>query len=207
MFVLGCNLKNDRIISVRFQGKPFNITIIQVYTPTSNAEETEVERFYEDLQDLLELTPPKRCPFNYRGLDCKSRKSRNTWSNRQIWLLSTEWSRAKANRVLPRECTGHRKHPLPTTQEKTLYMGITRWSILKSNWLYSLQPKMEKLYTVSKNKTRSWLWLRSWTLAKLRLKLKKVGKTTRPFRYDLNKIPYHGYQEHRDPGSFFREVS
>ena len=55
--VLGCNLKNDRMISVRFQGKPFNITIIQVYAPTSNAEEAEVERFYEDLQDLLELTP------------------------------------------------------------------------------------------------------------------------------------------------------
>ena len=54
---LGCNLKNDRMISVRFQGKPFNITVIQVYTPTSSAEESEVERFYEDLQDLLELTP------------------------------------------------------------------------------------------------------------------------------------------------------
>ena len=54
--VLGCSLKNDRMISVRFQGKPFNITVIQVYAPTSNAEEAEVERFYEDLQDLLELT-------------------------------------------------------------------------------------------------------------------------------------------------------
>ena len=78
-----------------------------------------------------------------------------------------EWSRAKANRVLQREHTGHSKHPLPKTQEKTLHMDITRWSIPKSNWLYSLQPKMEKLYTsdvkVSKNKTRSWRWLRSWT--------------------------------------------
>ena len=88
--VLGCNLKNDRIISVHFQGKPFNIMIIQVYTPTSNAEEAEVERFYEDLQSLLELTPHKRCPFHYRGLGCKSRKSRNTWGNRQIWPWSTE---------------------------------------------------------------------------------------------------------------------
>ena len=76
--VLGCNLKNDRMISVRFQGKPFNITVIQVYAPTSNAEETEVEQFYEDLQDLLELTLQKRCPFHYKGLECKSRKSRNT---------------------------------------------------------------------------------------------------------------------------------
>ena len=65
--------------------------------------------------------------------------------------------------VVRRERTGHSKHPLPTTQEKTLHMDITRWSTLKSDWLYSLQPKMEKLYTVSKNKNRSWLWLRSWT--------------------------------------------
>ena len=64
---------------------------------------------------------------------------------------------------LPRECTGHSKHPLPTMQEKTLHMDITRWSTPKSDWLYSLQPKMEKLYTVNKNKTRSWLLLRSWT--------------------------------------------
>ena len=56
--VLGCNLRNDRMISVCFQGKPFNITVIQVYAPTRNAEEAEVEQFYEDLQDLLELTPP-----------------------------------------------------------------------------------------------------------------------------------------------------
>ena len=57
--VLGCNLKNNRMISVHFQGKPFNITVIQVYAPTSNTEEDEFERFYEDLQDLLELTPKK----------------------------------------------------------------------------------------------------------------------------------------------------
>ena len=61
--VLGCNLKNDRMISVRFQGKSFNIMVIQVYALTSNAEEAEVERFYEDLQDLLELTPKKLVLF------------------------------------------------------------------------------------------------------------------------------------------------
>ena len=65
--------------------------------------------------------------------------------------------------VLPRERSGHSKHPLPTTQEKTLYTDITSRSILKSDWLYPLQPKMEKLYTVSKNKTGSWLSLRSCT--------------------------------------------
>ena len=61
--VLGCNLKNDRIISVHFQGKPFNIMVIQAYAPTSNAEEAEVEQFYEDIQDILELTPKKDALF------------------------------------------------------------------------------------------------------------------------------------------------
>ena len=61
--VLGCNLKNDRMISVRFQGKPFNITVIQAYAPTRNAEETEVEWFYEDIQDLLELKHQKDVLF------------------------------------------------------------------------------------------------------------------------------------------------
>ena len=73
------------MISVHFQGKPFHITAIQVYALTHNAEEAEVEQFYENLQDLLELTPKKRCPFHYRGLECKSRMSRITWNNRQIW--------------------------------------------------------------------------------------------------------------------------
>ena len=76
--ILGYSLKNDRMISVHFQGKPFNVTVIQTYARTSNTEDAEVERFYEDLQELLELTPRKRDPFHYRGLECKSRKSRNT---------------------------------------------------------------------------------------------------------------------------------
>ena len=71
--VLGYNLKNDRMILVRFQGKPFSIRGIQVYAPTTNAKEAEDEEFYEDLQDLLELTP-KRCSFHHRGLECKCRK-------------------------------------------------------------------------------------------------------------------------------------
>ena len=69
------------MISVRFQGKPFNITVIQIYVPTSNAEEAEVEWFYEDLQDRLELIPRKRCPFHYRGLE---------WVNlTQMTIIST----------------------------------------------------------------------------------------------------------------------
>ena len=69
--VLGCNFKNDRMISVHFQGKPFNITVIQVYAPTSNAEESEFELFYEDLQDLLELTPEKDVLFIIRDWNAK----------------------------------------------------------------------------------------------------------------------------------------
>ena len=134
---------------------------------------------------------PKRCPFHYSGLECKSRKSRNTWSNRQIWAWNEEWSRAKTNRVLPKECTGHSKQPLPTRQEKTLHMDITRWSIAKSDWLYSLQPKMEKLYTLSKTRPGADCGSdHELLIVKFIHKLKKVGKTTRPFRSDLNQIPY-----------------
>ena len=85
--VLGCNLKNDRMISVHFQGRPFNMTVSQGYVPVANTEESGDERFYEDLQNLLELTPKKkkkRCPFPHRGLECKSRKSRDTCHNWQV---------------------------------------------------------------------------------------------------------------------------
>ena len=141
--VLWCNLTNDRMIPVHFQGKPFSITVIQVM-PQPLMPKLK-------LNGSMKTTRPsrtnskKRCPFHYRGLECKSRKSSNSWSNRQVWPWSTKWSGAKANKVLPKEHTGHSKHPLPTTQEKTLHMDITRWSIPKSDWLYSLQPKMEKL--------------------------------------------------------------
>ena len=129
--VLGCNLKNNIIIPVCFQGKPFDITVIQVYAPTTNAKEAEVNRFYEDLQYLLELTPKKKkSHFHYRGLECKSRNSRDTWSNRQVWPQRIKWSRANASRVC--------KHLFPATKEMTLHMDITRWSIPKSDRLCSL---------------------------------------------------------------------
>ena len=81
--------KNDRMISVRFQGKPFNVMVIQAYAPTSNAEEAEVEQFYEDLQDFLELTPPKDVFFIIGDWNAKV-GSQETCSNRQIWPWSTE---------------------------------------------------------------------------------------------------------------------
>ena len=83
--VLGCNLKNDRMISVHFQGKPFNITAIQVYAPTTNAEEAEVEWFYENLQDFLELTPRKDILFIIGDWNANI-GSRNTWSNGNLAL-------------------------------------------------------------------------------------------------------------------------
>ena len=85
--VLGCNLKNDRMISVHFQGKPFNITVIQVCASITYAKEAEVDQFSED---LLRTNSKKRCPFHHRGLECKNRKSRDTWSNRQVGPGSTK---------------------------------------------------------------------------------------------------------------------
>ena len=86
--VLGCSLKNDRMISVHFQSKPFSITVIQVCATTSNAEEAEVEWFYEDLQGFLELTPKRDILFIIG--DWKNRKSSNTWRNRQVWPWCTK---------------------------------------------------------------------------------------------------------------------
>ena len=160
--VLGCKLKNDRMNSVHFQGKPFNATVIQVYALTGNTEEAEVEQCYEDLQDLLELTPQKMSFSWYRSRKCKCRKSRDTWSNKQIWPWNTEW-RAKFNRMWPRGCTSHSKHPLQTTQQKILHMDIVRWSIPKSDWLYSCSQRWRSSTQSAKKKTRNWLWVRSWT--------------------------------------------
>ena len=189
--VLGCNLKNDRISSYHFQGNPFNIIGILAYAPTSNAEEAEVEWFCEDLQEVLELTPQKRCNFHYRRLEYKRRKSRNTRGNKQIWPWNTEWSRTKANRVLPRKRTGHSEHPLPTTQEKTLtwtspdgqHRNQIDYILCCQRWRSSIQSAKTRLQADCGSD-------HELLIAKFRLKLKKVGKNTRPFRYDLNQIPY-----------------
>ena len=157
--VLGCSLKNDRIISVHFQGKQFNITVIQVYAPTSNAEEAEVERFYEDLQDLLGLTPPKDALFLIGDWNAKVRSQETPGVTGKFGL----GIRNEAGQRLIEFCQENTLVIANTTQEKTLHMDTTRRSTPKSDWLYSLQPKMEQLYTVNKNKTGSWLWLRSQT--------------------------------------------
>ena len=120
--------------------------IIQYHSnPSTNVE---VEWFSEDLQDFLELTPQKYVLFiigdwnanvGSQEIPGAAGKSGFGAPNEAQWRLT----------VLPRERTGHSKHPLPTTQEKTLHMDIIRWLTPKSNWLYSLQPNIEKLYTVS----------------------------------------------------------
>ena len=147
------------MISVHFQGKLFSIAVIQVFAPTSNAK--EAEQSYEDLKDLWELTPPEDVLFIIGDWNAKVRSQEIPGVTGKFGL-GVQNEAGQRLIVLTKERTGHSKHPLPTTQEKTLHMDITRWSTLKSDWLYSLQPKVEKFYTVSKNKTRSWLWLRSW---------------------------------------------
>ena len=136
------------MISVRLQGKPFNITVIQVYVPTSNTEEAEVEWFYEDLQDLLELIPQKDVPFYYRGLECKSRKSRNTGSNKQIW----PWIRNEAGQRLIEFCQEnalviantllqqHRRRFYTWTSPDGQHQNQTDYILCSQRWRNSIQP-------------------------------------------------------------------
>ena len=131
--VLGCNLKNDRMISIHFQSKPFNITVIQVYAPTSNAEEAEVEWFYEDLQDLLELTPKKDVVFIIGDWNAKVGSQETPGVTGKFGLGEQNEARQRLIEFCQRECSGHNKHPLSTTQEKTLHMDIARWSTPKSD--------------------------------------------------------------------------
>ena len=121
------------MISIHFQGKSFNITVIQGYALISNAEEAEVEQFYDDLQHLLELKPKKDILFIIGNWNIKVGSQETPGVTGKFSLLLVQASKAKSNRVLPRECTGDSKHPLPATQEKTLHMDITRRSILKSD--------------------------------------------------------------------------
>ena len=140
------------MISVYFQGKPFNIMVTQVYALTSKAEEAEVEWFYEDLQDLLELTPKKDVLF-----------ITGDW-NTKVGSQETPGVTGKFGLGVQNEA-GQRL--IAFCQENSLVIANTlfqqhkrrlyTWTSLKSDWLYSLQPKMEKLYTVRKSKTRSLL--------------------------------------------------
>ena len=120
------------MISVHFQGKPFNSAVIQVYAPTTNAQEAEIERSYKDLQDLLELTPKKHVLFIIGDWNAKvgSQEIPGVTGKFGLGIQNEAGQRLT---VLPRECIGHSKYPLPTTQKTTLHMDITRWPILKSD--------------------------------------------------------------------------
>ena len=104
------------MISVHFQGKPSNITVIQVYAPTSNADEAEAEWFYEDLQDLLELIPKKDVLFIIVDWNAKVGSQETPGVTGKFGLGLQNEAGQRLIRVLPRERTGHSKHPLPTTQ-------------------------------------------------------------------------------------------
>ena len=147
----------------------------------------------QNFRKLLQiLTSKKRCPFHSRELECKSRKSRDTWNDRQIWPWGTKWSRANANRVLPREWTGLSKHPLQQhnrilytwTSPDGQYQNQIDYILCSQRWRSSIQSAKIRLGADCGSDHEIFI-------AKFRLKLKKVGKTTRPFRYDINQIPYN----------------
>ena len=133
----------------------------------------------------------KICHFHYTGLECKSRNSRNTWSNRQIWPWSTEWNREKANRVLPRECTGqsntlfqqHKRRLYTWTSLDGQYWNQTDYILCSQRWRSSIQSAKTRPEAVCGSD-------HELLIAKFRFKLNKIGETTRPFRYELNQIPY-----------------
>ena len=134
---------------------------------------------------------PKRCPFHYRGLEWKSRKSRNTWSNRQIWPGSTEWSRAKANRVCQENTLvmannlfqKHKRRLYTWTSPDGQHRNQADYILCSQRWRSSIQSAKTRLGADCGSD-------HELLIAKFRLKLKKVGKTTRSFRHDLNQIPY-----------------
>ena len=189
--VLGCNLKNDRMISVHFQGKSFNITVIQVYAPTRNTEEAEVEWFCEDLQDLLELTPKKDILFIIGDWNAKvgSQETpgvtgkfglgiRNEAGQRLIEFCQ-ENALVIANTLFQQ----HKRRLYTWTSPDGQHRNQIGYILCSQRWRSSIQS----------TKTRPEADCGSdheLLITKFRLKLKKVGKTARPFRYDLTQIPY-----------------
>ena len=189
--VLGCNLKNNRMISVRFQGKPFNITVIQVYAPISNAKEAEVERFYEDLQDLLELTPKKDVLFiigdwnakvgsqDIPGLIGKFGLGVRNEAGQRLIEFCQENALVIANTLFQK----HRKRLYTWTSPYGQHQNQTDYILCSRRWTNYVQSAKTKPGVDCASGHQL-------LIAKSTLKLKKVGKTTRPIRYDLNQIPY-----------------
>ena len=133
----------------------------ELNTPITTAEKAEGEQFYEGLQDLLELNQKKpKSPFHQKGMECKSRKSRDIWSNRQVWPWSTKWSRTKANRIFPRTHWSEQHNFSNNTSDSSTH-GHHQMINTKIRVIMFFAAK-EKLYTVSRKKDLKLMWLRSW---------------------------------------------
>ena len=180
--------------SVRLQGKPSNITAIQVYAPTINASEAEVEQFSEDLQDLLQLTlKKKRYPFHYRGLECKSRKSRDTWSNGKFGLgvqnesekRLTEFCQENALVIASILFQQHKRRFYTWTSPDGQHWNHIDIILCNQRWSNTFADSIQSAKTRPGTNSGSDLEL---IFPIFRLKWKN-RKTTRPFRYNLNEIP------------------
>ena len=180
------------MISVLLQSKPFNITVIQVYALTSNAEEAEAERFYEDLQDLLELTHTKQDvlfiigDWNAKvgsqetpGVTGKFGLRMQNEAGQRLIEFCQENALAKANILFQQ----HRRRLYTWTSPDGQHRNQTDYILCSQRWRSSKQSTKTRPGTDCGSD-------HELLIAKFRLKLKKVGKTTRPFRYDLNQIPY-----------------
>ena len=179
------------MISVHFQGKPFNITVIQVYAPTSNTEEAEVEQFCEDLQDLLELTPKTDVLFTIGDWDAKVGSQETPGVTGKFGLgvqneagqRLIEFCQENALVIANTLFQHHQRRLYIWTSPDGQHRNQTDYILCSQRWRRSIQSA----------KTRPGADCGSdheLLIAKFRLKLKKVEKTTRPFRYDLNQIPY-----------------
>ena len=189
--VLGCNLKNDRMISVRFQGKPFNITVSQAYAPTCNTEEAKVEWFYEDLQGPLELTPKKDVLFIIEDKNAKVGSQETPGETGKFGLGEQneagqrliEFSQENALVIANTLCQQHKRRLYTWTSLDGQHQNQTDYILCSRRWRSSIQSA----------KTRpgaDYGTDHELLIAKFRVKLKKVEKTTKPFRYVLNQIPY-----------------
>ena len=179
------------MISVHFQGKPFNITVIQVYAPTSNAVEAEVEWFYEDLQDLLELTPKKDVLFIIGDWNAKvgSQETAGVTGKFGLGIRNEagqrliEFCQENALLIANTVFQQHKRRLYAWTSPDGQHQTQVYYILCSQRWRSSIQSAKTRLGADCGSDHQL-------LIAKFRLKLKKVGKTTRPFWYDLNQIPY-----------------
>ena len=178
------------MISVRFQGKPFNIMIIQVYAPTSNAEEAEVEWSYEDLQDPLELTPKKNVLFIIGDWNAKVGSQETPGITGKFGLgvkneagqKLIEFCQENALVIANTFFQQHKRRLCTWTSSDDQHQNQIDYILRSQRWRSSIQSAKTRLGADHGSD-------HELLIAKYRLKLKKVGKTTRPFRYELNQIP------------------